>query len=129
MVSKRVCPLCKEKKSAKDFSRGSHKLGTYTYCRACAHVRYLRYKDNHKDSFFRRKYGITLEQFKKAEKEQDYRCRICGEVAKLVVDHDHETKKYRGLLCNPCNKGLGHFRDDENVLKAALFYLEHSHVL
>jgi hypothetical protein len=51
-------------------------------------------------------------------------CVICGhKEEKLVVDHDHVTKKVRGMLCNHCNRGLGHFRDDPELLEFAKLYL------
>jgi len=58
--------------------------------------------------------------------EQDDRCAICGETPPgkaLHVDHDHETKKVRGLLCYGCNSGLGHFHDRPDLLQAAVTYL------
>jgi hypothetical protein len=37
-----------------------------------------------------------------------------------VMDHDHDSKTFRGWLCRKCNLGLGNFADDyELVLKAA----------
>lgn len=50
-------------------------------------------------------------------------CMICGERAKLVVDHDETHRRIRGLLCHHCNLGLGHFRDDPELLAAAADYL------
>ncbi len=41
----------------------------------------------------------------------------------LMVDHDHETGKVRGLLCHHCNVALGHLQDDPNTIKALLDYL------
>lgn len=50
-------------------------------------------------------------------------CVICGSEEKLVVDHDHITGEIRGMLCNHCNRGLGHFRDDPMLLEFAAQYL------
>lgn len=41
----------------------------------------------------------------------------------LSLDHDHMTGAFRGCLCTPCNTGLGMFRDDPTVLRAAIRYL------
>ncbi len=50
-------------------------------------------------------------------------CVICGSDEPLVVDHDHKTNRIRGMLCNHCNRGLGHFRDDPSLLEFARIYL------
>ena len=39
-------------------------------------------------------------------------------------DHCHRTGRVRGILCRECNLLLGHARDDTNVLKAAIDYLD-----
>ena len=50
-------------------------------------------------------------------------CEICGVFAALVKDHDHTSKTIRGKLCQVCNRGLGHFKDDPALLEKALEYL------
>ena len=41
-----------------------------------------------------------------------------------VVDHNHSTGNFRGIICNPCNIKLGQFQDDINNFKNAIKYLE-----
>ncbi len=81
------------------------------------------------------RYGITLEEYRRLLAVQNGACAIChqgetrrhwwgGEVYLLAVDHDHETGKTRGLLCNRCNRALGLFGDNVENLLAAATYLE-----
>lgn len=56
------------------------------------------------------------------------RCMICGDRPRvggraLCVDHCHESGTHRGVLCQPCNVGLGGFRDRIDLLLAAVGYL------
>lgn len=72
-------------------------------------------------------YGITLDQYHKMLDEQGGVCAICGSPEMLreylSVDHCHETKKVRGLLCGICNRALGGFRDNVHFLARAIEYL------
>lgn len=72
-----------------------------------------------------KRYGIHEYELAAMEAAQQGVCRICRTFVGdgLVVDHCHTTGVVRGLLCHPCNKGLGHFGDDERRLAAALLYL------
>lgn len=57
-------------------------------------------------------------------------CPICKKpsiphvTANLVKDHDHITGKAREWLCDSCNTGLGRFKDNIDLLKKAIAYLE-----
>lgn len=51
-------------------------------------------------------------------------CRICkAPVDRFVVDHDHKTNTFRGLICRNCNIGLGLFKDSPKTLVRAAAYL------
>jgi Recombination endonuclease VII len=73
--------------------------------------------------------GIREEDFNEMFKQQNGKCAICGthqnDLNKfLCIDHSHKTNKIRGLLCNNCNRGIGHLKDDINILLKAIDYLK-----
>jgi len=85
-------------------------------------------------SRYKIQFGITIEEYDRLLAEQGGVCAICGlppdEDERLSVDHDHLTGKNRGLLHGGCNRGLGLFKDDPNLLdKAAEYLRRHSNVL
>lgn len=55
-------------------------------------------------------------------------CECCGnsDSRALCLDHCHETKQFRGWLCNRCNRAIGQLGDNEEALKMALRYLRRS---
>ena len=76
--------------------------------------------------WLQRTYGISREEYDAMVAAQNGRCLICDEkpMRGLCVDHCHETKVVRGLLCNNCNVGLGYFDDDPiRLLRAAAYLL------
>lgn len=69
-------------------------------------------------------YGITLELFQNLLVKQNNCCAICNcLLVKPHLDHDHKTGKIRGLLCKPCNQGIGFLKDDVAILNSAINYL------
>jgi hypothetical protein len=69
-----------------------------------------------------RRYGLTLPEFHALVARGA--CDICKRSdRRLCVDHCHETKRVRGLLCENCNLGLGSFDDDTVRLQKAEAYL------
>ena len=67
--------------------------------------------------------GLSLRDVAAMSEKQNHRCAICNDETGLNVDHDHDTGVIRGLLCSPCNRGLGFFRDSPDRLQAAIAYL------
>jgi hypothetical protein len=51
-------------------------------------------------------------------------CAICGSSTRLHIDHCHKTNVIRDRLCQNCNVGIGHFKDDPELLRKAIAYLE-----
>jgi hypothetical protein len=92
------------------------------------------YQEILRRSRIRTKYGIEVEDVERMLDAQRWQCAICekkvvrrgfnrklGNVA--CVDHNHETKKIRGILCSYCNRALGLFGDSAERLDVAARYL------
>ncbi len=80
-------------------------------------------------------YGLDQEQYQRLLHEQQGRCAICrqperyvdsrtGEPRRLAVDHSHASGQVRGLLCGACNRGVGQFQDNPDLLRRAADYLD-----
>lgn len=92
----------------------------------------MRSKGHH----LRQHYGISIEQYSLMHEAQDGKCAVCGNSGDsynnsvkgggktLVVDHCHDTKIVRGLLCTDCNRALGMFKDSPEILANAIRYLK-----
>jgi len=66
-----------------------------------------------------------VEHFDSQRRLQRNRCAICRRLlSKACSDHNHETKKRRGVLCDCCNRGLGLLQDSTTVLASAIQYLK-----
>lgn len=80
------------------------------------------------------RYGLTDEEVDLLIDGQGGNCAVCGQPpsdsntrahwnGKLCVDHDHDTGRVRGLLCNDCNLTVGYGKSPA-TLRAAADYLE-----
>jgi Recombination endonuclease VII len=83
-------------------------------------------------------HGLTVERYEKMLADQNGLCAICKRpptvfgVRHLDIDHDHRCcpgvyscgKCVRGLICIACNRALGLFQDNPEILRIALAYLE-----
>lgn len=115
----KTCKKCKLEKPLDRFEK------TRNTCKDCRRHT-PEYNRNWK---YKKKYGITLDEYNEILEAQGGKCYICkttepgGAGYSFTVDHNHETKEVRGLLCCNCNRGLGYFRDNPATLLAAAQYL------
>jgi len=145
----KTCTACGETRPVTDFSLKREKGRNPYYrgkCKPCE-ARYYRDRvaGKREDPAWRHhrwitnlksKYGLTRAQYIDKMLEQDFCCELCRKPqATFYVDHDHACCDHerscgacvRSLLCDNCNKMLGHARDDAETLKRAVAYLEVIH--
>lgn len=86
------------------------------------------YQLKSRDAHLRRKYGITLDEYNALHDAQGGVCAGCRRVApngkNLCLDHDHQTGRARGLLCDDCNSTLARALDSPATLRRLADYLE-----
>lgn len=115
----KICTKCKVDKplSAEYFPlHNKTKSGFDSWCKACRAM----YRSETRRGIYR---AMISDELLKDIVETVTECVICGSTEKLVVDHCHTTNQVRGMLCNHCNRGLGHFRDNPQLLEFARIYL------
>lgn len=124
------CSKCGETKALDAFhSQPSGKFGRFSYCKPCANAyakatkkRNYSYEQTRRWQLMTR-YRITPKEVEAMTQAQGGRCALCGVVPKrLIVDHDHITKRVRGLLCYRCNAVIGGL-DDPDFRAQAVAYL------
>lgn len=114
-------PVDKKERNRKKRERYASDSEYREYCNRKARESHKRNPIQH----LLRKYKITAEHL---ELLTGQGCAICGASfdaanVRRVIDHDHATGATRGVLCQSCNLGLGHFRDDPIALANAIDYL------
>lgn len=147
------CSRCKQTKQNDQFYRRTkNRDGLDSWCKECKlednkrhnsltdvfarkreyhREHHLKNREKHlvqsKRNNVRIKYGISLEEYYQRLSLQKSKCKICGATLTpgrgATLDHDHKTGRIRGFLCHFCNKGIGMFRDNVDLLLRAAVYV------
>jgi hypothetical protein len=133
------CNSCGETKSAESFAvRKSGRIGhLVAHCKSCNSEKQAErkrrdptiYERVERPSKLKRQYGISVEEYEALLASQNGRCAICfsnspgSRTTHFHVDHCHKTGAVRGLLCHKCNRAIGLFEDNPNLISRAAIYL------
>lgn len=148
---RKPCPRCNERKLLSDFPKNKRMFhGIGSYCKPCSNAMQQerrntpegaqnhrnaskRWRDKNptrnKDNHARWKYGVDPGTYAALLAAQEGKCKICKttdpgvRLGRFHIDHCHATSTIRGLLCEHCNRGLGHFKDDPALMRRAADYL------
>ena len=127
------CSKCGQDKPTDLFSINRRDSRGFSYnCKQCESAKQKEYYKATRDKRleYRRKYlyGVDEEVYQVLLKQSGGVCEICKEECvsgrALAVDHCHNSQEVRGLLCTNCNTALGSFKDDIDLMKKAIEYLE-----
>lgn len=141
----KTCNKCLKTKPLSEFHKAKDRYGRdgyYSQCKQCKSEYWKQWRKANPEQARQRDIelnaksipGATLELRKKLYEEQNGKCAICkmpglmyGEGTPketLALDHDHKTGQLRQLLCIKCNRGLGLFNDNPELLREAASYIE-----
>jgi hypothetical protein len=132
-MNSKSCTRCKENKPRDIINFPPHnkcKDGLDSWCRKC--------RATYRSEICRGKFRGQLTDDEVRKLKQQEKCDVCGgnelagsrnnvhvgKIYALVMDHNHSTGKFRGMLCHHCNRGLGNFKDDIQNLENAILYLK-----
>lgn len=143
-----LCSVCHKEVDVKE------RYGTSRKCKPCFLKRCQEWRDKNKSKTqaysrewqrkhpecahkhkLKHRYSMSIEEYNNKLKRQKGVCAICGEpetkiykssgrLHQLSVDHNHITGENRGLLCDSCNKAIGLFKENVEILKRAIEYME-----
>jgi hypothetical protein len=137
-MTTRICQKCNQEKQLNDFAKDKNKPLGYDYrCKSC------KLKPG---VLKRRPRGLTSASKKESWRrykfpkdvcdrlETNNFCAVCGKTPEqnkkaLAVDHNHTTGLIRELLCIQCNLVLGLVKEDLNLLRSLIVYLNKHHGL
>lgn len=130
ILSVKQCSRCKQVKPLSEFHKKKRETdGFQPYCKQCNLEAVIQWNKDNPDARLLRDYNITLAQKQQMIVDQNGGCAICGKLLQTGldqnVDHCHDSIVVRGILCQACNLGLGHFKDSIQSLQQAIYYLNY----
>jgi hypothetical protein len=127
----KTCKTCGESKPLGEFYKAAgYAGGVKPHCKPCQlelgrGYRASETSEQRRERWVKHKYGVSKEEYATMVASSAGLCDICEQpVVSPSVDHDHATGRVRGLLCDSCNRGIGCFKDNPEVLAAASAYLK-----
>lgn len=137
IAESKFCPKCEQDKDVSQFSKNKAQYdGLKPWCKNCCsnHAKKSYETPAKRNSYLKRHYNITLEEYNSLLEKQNFSCKICLKKCSrgnLSIDHDHTCcsgsdscgKCIRGLLCRACNVGIGNLNHDPETLRKAAEYL------
>jgi hypothetical protein len=123
------CKDCGAEKDPEEFPRNKRtKSGRGSYCKPCHNARnretVKRLYGNSRHYHLKQRFGIGAAEVNAMIDAQGGVCALCRQAPAVHVDHDHKTGQVRAMLCEPCNGGLGQFKDNPSTILRAIAYLE-----
>ena len=109
MCDVKICIYCKLEKNVSEFPKHSlYKDRLDMRCKACVKTQ-----------------AKIRAQLHKIAPPKPEVCDCCKTIPrKWCLDHDHETNKIRGWICDRCNTGIGKLGDTLQGVQNAFKYLE-----
>lgn len=112
----------------------------YRICTPCGHINAKKHRDSQPPQrraeiwrkwHLKARFGLTLETYEELLASQGSACAICKSLSTKTrkgrlfpIDHDHDTGRVRGLLCNTCNVAIGMAGENASLLRAMADYLD-----
>lgn len=134
----KTCRRCRTRKPVEEFQPKVYLSGRRGWRHICTECKSNEGREinstllgnrKNRSSRLKHRYGITLDEYEELAAYQEHVCAICDKPCNtgqpLSVDHCHETKAIRGLLCRKCNVALGSLNTIE-LLQRAIDYLKKS---
>ena len=124
----KTCTKCGQSLSESCFHKRTYKsgkVGLQPRCKTCQHKGRNKYYKKH--SSIQRQLGLTDKQIEQLIAPGECANPACrSKDRRLCIDHCHDTKKPRGLLCHQCNTALGLLGDNVQVILGLSQYLAQS---